>query len=311
MSTTESAWTPEAELALFKSMVGLRPVGIHRHFRLVNIYTRLLSQLGGTDISISDVKSRLDSLFNMELLEEIEEEDESEDEDEGDNVGDKDEAGSDGVGAAGDFKRAPSLGTASSSRKGLKSGRHPGAKQTHASDDDGDDNGSGGGSGGEGSNGSADEHGNPDASKASGGSAPVAGIVAEIDMSDPQFWRKSDAEFALPWSDFGSLMIERAGVGVSEDHDDIDRAAESVASAVSTPKTATSAPESEPRSDAEADEEQDAEHEAEMEPEHSDGRVSPVQRRRKTRPSTPVSRGRAKASTRSATASARKRQKTR
>ncbi|KAJ2787193.1 hypothetical protein GGI15_000913 [Coemansia interrupta] len=303
MSTAESAWTPEAELALFKSMVGLRPVGIHRHFRLVNIYTRLLSQLGGTDISISHVKDRLDSLFNMELLEEIEEEDEDEDEEDDD----RDEIGRDGASTVGGSKRGQSLGTTGSSKRGLKSGRHSGAKQTHASDDDDDDDGSDG----EGSNDSSNEDGSPNASKSPGGSVPVAGIVAEIDMSDPQFWRKSDAEFALPWSDFGSLMIERAGVGVSEDHEDIDRTAESVASAVSTPKTATSAPESEPRSDAEVDDEQDAEHEAEMEPEHSDGRVSPVQRRRKTQPSTPVTRGRAKASTRSATASARKRQKTR
>ncbi|KAJ1860939.1 hypothetical protein LPJ73_001179 [Coemansia sp. RSA 2703] len=305
MSTTESAWTPEAELALFKSMVGLRPVGIHKHFRLVNIYTRFLNQIGGTDISINDVKGRLNSLFNMELLEEIEEEDEDEDEDEDNHAGEKDGISSDGTSAVGESKRASSLGTANSSKNVLKSGRKSSGKHTHPSENDGS------GSDGEGSNTGTDEQANSNVSKASGSSVPVAGIVSEIDMSDPQFWRKTDSEFALPWSDFGSLMIERAGVGVSEDHEDIDRTAESVASTASTPKTTTSAPESEPRSDAEADEEQDADHEVEMEPEHSDGRVSPVQRKRKTRPSTPVSRGRAKTSTRSSTASARKRQKTR
>ncbi|KAJ2691626.1 hypothetical protein GGH99_002277, partial [Coemansia sp. RSA 1285] len=88
-STTKAdhqLWTPEAELALYMSMIGLRPVGIHRNFRLINIYLRLQSRLGSnSSITYADMKAHLESLFDMQLLDEIEdenEEDEDEDNDE-------------------------------------------------------------------------------------------------------------------------------------------------------------------------------------------------------------------------------------
>lgn len=86
----DHTWTPDAELALFMSMIGLRPIGIHRHFRIINIYTRLMKRIGDVDISLDDVRKRLDTLFNMELLEEIERED---DEDDGDNTEKKNHQG--------------------------------------------------------------------------------------------------------------------------------------------------------------------------------------------------------------------------
>ncbi|KAJ2537693.1 hypothetical protein IWW35_006461, partial [Coemansia sp. RSA 1878] len=102
-------------------------------------------------------------------------------------------------------------------------------------------------------------------------------------------------EFSLPWAEFGTLMIEKAGVGVTEDRDDLESVAEDASDALSL-KVESPEPEAKP--------------ETETGQESSDGRVSPVARKRRGRSSTPVQRSRPKA-TRSTAASARKRQKTR
>ncbi|KAJ2890928.1 hypothetical protein IWW38_003867 [Coemansia aciculifera] len=239
-----SVWTPEVELALFLAMVGLRPVGIHRHFRLVNIYTRLLGRVEGTSLSMDDLKHRLDQLYNINMLDEIEEE---EDDD--------------------------------------KTSQESDSKSNHADSASGEDQ-----------------------SILPGHTAPglaLHGIPTTssgsvIDVSDPQFWKKSGAEFALPWAEFGTLMVERAG---ADEREDIEASAS--LSAASTPKEVT----------------REATPEPTPEPASSDGRVSPVQKKRRGRSSTPVPRSRTKvlattptsaappAVTRSAAPSTRKRPK--
>ncbi|KAJ1942559.1 hypothetical protein GGF37_003064 [Kickxella alabastrina] len=316
MSTSNELWTPEAELALYMSMVGLRPVGIHKNFRIVNIYTRLLGRLGSAEISISEIKSRLETLFNMSLLDEI---DDEEDDDSDDEESDVEHA---------DAGAKPALATSAANR--IKSGKGDKMPVVSAGDGSEDEEAN---SGSESENNGSDI--NEPSSARSGHRAgterkqnivssaiPATSIGAEIDTSDPHFWRKADSEFTLPWAEFGNLMVERANVDDPDDHDDLERGTTSGASAISTPKTATPAPDSEPKSEAEAEAEVeneidgDGEGEVEVEAkdegegESSDGRVSPVQRKRKGRPSTPVSRSRTK-STRSSTASARKRQKMR
>ncbi|KAJ1841358.1 hypothetical protein H4R99_008239 [Coemansia sp. RSA 1722] len=347
MSAVNAAWTPETELALFNSMVGLRPVGIHRHFRMVNIYMRFLSLLGGTvEISIDDIKARLDKLFDIQLLEKIEEEDDADDAENGSQHNDKDDGNisSDSQKESVDGESLKLAGPKSKKEQSMARRRLAPRKsrrtrvgyrgQGNSSSEDGDE---------------SNEDGNSDSDEESADAAKedrkvsaanhqlsrsdrstASGLVAEIDASDPQFWQKPESEFALPWSDFGILMIERAGVGVADEHDELERATASGASAMSTPKTTTPAPETEPQSEAEAEDEvedkQDATHddrseagsseraeaqseaEPEPEPKLSDEPVTPVQRKRRGRSSTPVPRGRAKA-TRSTTASARKRQK--
>ncbi|KAJ1892175.1 hypothetical protein LPJ66_006500 [Kickxella alabastrina] len=318
MSVSNGLWTPEAELALYMAMVGLRPVGIHKNFRIVNIYTRLLSRLGSAEISISEIKSRLETLFNMSLLDEI---DDEEDDDSDDEESDVEHA---------DAGAKPTSATSAANRiKPDKGDKVPVVSADDGSEDE------------EANSGSESEDSGSDINEPSsarsghrvgterkqnivGSAIPATSIGAEIDTSDPQFWRKADSEFTLPWAEFGNLMVERANVDDPDDHDDLERGTTSGASAISTPKTATPAPDSEPKSEAEAEAEVeneidgDGEGEVEVEVEakdegegeSSDGRVSPVQRKRKGRPSTPVSRSRTK-STRSSTASARKRQKTR
>ncbi|KAJ2782368.1 hypothetical protein H4R18_002301 [Coemansia javaensis] len=230
MAAPAAEWTAEAELALFLSMVGLRPVGIHRNFRMVNIYTRLQQRLGKAGVSLGDVKSHVDALFDTRLLGEIDDE---------------------------------------------------------YSDDDGDNNNDGSSTTSSNSpgGGRAGAAGGPEDERSGSGAAPTSGIGATFDVSDPQFWRRGGAEFALPWADYGALMVERAGAGVAGGRDGADSA-----SGASSPGSASPAP--------------DPDHEAES----SDGRVSPVPRKRRGRSSTPVRRSRAKPP-RAPASSGRKRQR--
>ncbi|KAJ2323074.1 hypothetical protein GGI00_005730 [Coemansia sp. RSA 2681] len=233
-NSSSGAWTPEAELALFMAMVGLRPVGIHRHFRLVNIYMRVLGRIGGAGLSMSDLKHRLDQLYDIKLLDEIE----AEDDDEGDSQ-----------------RTDPEQPVA---RSNIRTG-------SHAVDDSGGD-----------SNGPS----LPGASLLgmAAHSAPATSNGGAIDVSDPEFWRKGSAEFSLPWAEFGTLMVERAGANVADEREDIEASVAS-ASIASTPKEAT----------------REATPEPTPEPASSDGRASPVPKRRRGRSSTPVPRSRAKA----------------
>ncbi|KAJ2112067.1 hypothetical protein GGI03_003658 [Coemansia sp. RSA 2337] len=257
MATTASskAWTPEVELALFMAMVGLRPVGIHRHFRLINIYTRMVNRIGSTDLSLSDLKHHLDRLYNIKLLDEIEAEDDD----------------------ANSQETDPDKPAAKSS-----------AKVNSHTNDDAD------GGGIDGSNRPGEDLSDPAAHDTQ---APSIGA---IDVSDPQFWKNSDAEFALPWAEFGALMVERAGVNDADE--DVEASSVSLSSG-STPKEAT----------------REATPEPTPEPGSSDGRASPVNKRRRGRSATPVPRSRTKApaatptpvaaTTRSAAPSTRKRPK--
>ncbi|KAJ2303116.1 hypothetical protein IWW54_005827 [Coemansia sp. RSA 2705] len=236
-------------------MVGLRPVGIHRHFRVLNIYTRLQHRLGKSpEISLGEMKRHIDTLYNMPLLDEIE--DDYEDDEDADENTDE------------------GLSAKAESRTTFQD-KHDESENTS-------------GDGGEGGEGKESHLAQDERSTSLSGIIPPSSIGATLDATDPQFWRKKNVEFSLPWADFGALMIEKAGVGV-EDRDDAE-------SDVFTPKVES--PDAEPEPEA-------------AERESSDGRVSPVPRRRRGRSSTPVQRNRTKATRSTVTASNRKRQKTR
>ncbi|KAJ2615064.1 hypothetical protein H4S08_001421 [Coemansia sp. RSA 1365] len=293
MVTAASVWTPESELALYLSMVGLRPIGIHKHFRLFNIYTRLQYRLGNTDISLSDVKSRIGTLFNIPLLDEIEDDYEDDEESE----------------------KSLDDNTASKPRN------HPVARMQSGHSDNSNIE-----SGDESSDDDSDEGGRKPESARTGNTEikgdtkdgdtaytgekiglrsliPSTSIGITLDTSDPDFWRKANAEFSLPWSDFGALMVEKARLGVTEDKDDMyieaeADAADNVSDTTSVQKVES--PESEGQ-DAGAD----------MDHESNEEQTSPIgSRRRRGRSSTPVQRSRTKA-TRSSASSTRKRQRTR
>ncbi|KAI8325552.1 hypothetical protein GQ54DRAFT_203076 [Martensiomyces pterosporus] len=269
------AWTPQAELALYVSMVGLRPVGIHKHFRMVNIYTRLLSRLGDMDISPSDIWKRLEALFNMELLNELEDEYEEDEEDEEEEA--EEQAEEEGEQAS---EAEPNGGNERDEEEEEEEDEEEEEEEEEQNTEEDSE------AAAEGDSGKEDAEAARRGAQEVGRDVPATSIGTVLDTSDPQFWRKSNVEFSLPWSEFGALMVERAGAGVSEDVDDMGSVLDA-ASVASTSKAPS------------------------PDPELSDGRASsPVQKRRKGRSATPVPRSRTKP-TRSTASSARKKPRAR
>lgn len=72
----EPPWTYELEIALFKAILSYRPIGLHKSLRLVSILNAVNSTLSATDtpLTLQDVKSKLESLYNIQGLEEQESE---------------------------------------------------------------------------------------------------------------------------------------------------------------------------------------------------------------------------------------------
>ncbi|KAI9503386.1 hypothetical protein BX070DRAFT_252760 [Coemansia spiralis] len=319
--TRENIWTPEAELALYMSMVGLRPVGIHKSFRLINIYTRLQTRLGSNiDITIGDVRERLNSLFNVQLLDEIEDDYEEDEENEEEEDGDEEASTGKGKEASThsiNKSKVKSSVADNKSEKRIESDEELKDAENSKVDEEDDDNSnkeaededSEAGSGAEGDEG-ADDDGNSTTSKkktqSDGGFniasfIPATSIGATLDTSDPLFWRKKSVDFTLPWAEFGTLMVEKAGVGVSEDHDDAEMAERSASvtpapTMTSTPTSALTPKMMTPELEDDGDAEAKANDEQAQDIESDGERASPVLRRRKGRSLTPVPRSRPKSS---------------
>ncbi|KAJ1663819.1 hypothetical protein EV178_004628 [Coemansia sp. RSA 1646] len=307
-------WTPEAELALYMSMIGLRPVGIHRNFRLINIYTRLQNRLGANaNITYTDMKTHLESLFDMQLLDDIEDENEEEEaeeeEEEEEEEGEKEEE---------EREKKTKSGAHSATKFNPKANvKNEEEDDEDAGQDDGDDDErvSDEGESESSDDASEDNSEEKDGQKRSledglniASFIPLTSIGTTLDTADPLFWRKKNAEFVLPWLDFGTMMVERAGIGVSEDHDDAETAEQS-ASAISTPAMA-STPASTATPKVMSPEPELAEGEQNRGADTDSGRNSPVLRRRKGRSLTPVPRSRSKSARATAAASgSRKRAK--
>ncbi|KAJ3321323.1 hypothetical protein HDV06_004427 [Boothiomyces sp. JEL0866] len=66
-------WTPQIETALYQAIILYRPIGIHSNFRLVNIHRYLVANMG-TNISISEIKEYLDTLYDLKSLSEKQDE---------------------------------------------------------------------------------------------------------------------------------------------------------------------------------------------------------------------------------------------
>lgn len=63
-------WTPQIETALYQAIILYRPIGIHSNFRLVNIHRYLVANMG-TNITISEIKDYLDTLYDLKGLSEV------------------------------------------------------------------------------------------------------------------------------------------------------------------------------------------------------------------------------------------------
>ncbi len=67
-------WTYDSEIALFKAIVSYRPVGLHKSFHLISILNSINSQLPSTSppITLQDIKSRLNELYDIKGIEDQE-----------------------------------------------------------------------------------------------------------------------------------------------------------------------------------------------------------------------------------------------
>jgi hypothetical protein len=74
LDVPQPPWTYDLEIALFGAIVSFRPIGIHKAFRLISILNAINATLSPTDtpLTLADLKSKLDELFNMEALEDQE-----------------------------------------------------------------------------------------------------------------------------------------------------------------------------------------------------------------------------------------------
>jgi Chromatin modification-related protein EAF7 len=71
-------WTYESEIALFTAIVSYRPVGLHKSLHLISILNSINSQLPSTSrpITLQDIKSKLNELYDIKGIEEQEDESE-------------------------------------------------------------------------------------------------------------------------------------------------------------------------------------------------------------------------------------------
>ena len=71
-------WTYESEIALFTAIVSHRPVGLHKSLQLISILNAINSRLPSTSppITLQDIKSKLDEIYDIKGIEEQEDESE-------------------------------------------------------------------------------------------------------------------------------------------------------------------------------------------------------------------------------------------
>ena len=72
-------WTYDLEIALFRAIISYRPIGLHKSLRLISILNAVNSQVPSPDspLTLPDIKAKLDSLYDIEGIEEAEESEES------------------------------------------------------------------------------------------------------------------------------------------------------------------------------------------------------------------------------------------
>ncbi|KAI9025098.1 chromatin modification-related protein EAF7-domain-containing protein [Phycomyces nitens] len=73
-------WDATMELALLNAIARCKPVGMHKHFRIMSV-RRLFNQQSQVPCTIKQIWDRLGDYYGMEALDELEEEDEEEEDD--------------------------------------------------------------------------------------------------------------------------------------------------------------------------------------------------------------------------------------
>jgi hypothetical protein len=64
---SEEDWTPELEEALFSAACYYRPIGVHRHFRILNVQKYLMHHQG-KQVSIPTLWARLSLYYDLPSL---------------------------------------------------------------------------------------------------------------------------------------------------------------------------------------------------------------------------------------------------
>ncbi|KAI9320849.1 chromatin modification-related protein EAF7-domain-containing protein [Dichotomocladium elegans] len=74
-------WNVNLELDFLTAVARCKPVGIHKHFRIISIQ-RQFNRASQTHYSLQDIRERLSAYYDMNALEELDKEDEEEAEEE-------------------------------------------------------------------------------------------------------------------------------------------------------------------------------------------------------------------------------------
>ncbi|KAG4305371.1 hypothetical protein PORY_000927 [Pneumocystis oryctolagi] len=68
-NSKEREWTVDEEIALLRAICKYRPIGIHKHFRIISI----MQEIGSPTVRSCDIWKKLKTMYNLELLDEISE----------------------------------------------------------------------------------------------------------------------------------------------------------------------------------------------------------------------------------------------
>lgn len=78
LEVPQSPWTYDLEIAFFRAIISYRPIGLHKHLRLVSILNLVNKQIPAseTPLTLNDITTKLDKLYNIKGIEEQEESEE-------------------------------------------------------------------------------------------------------------------------------------------------------------------------------------------------------------------------------------------
>ncbi|KAJ3179049.1 hypothetical protein HDU85_005004 [Gaertneriomyces sp. JEL0708] len=60
-------WTPELDIILFQALVKFRPVGVHKHFRMLSV-RRYFNKETALDLGVKQLRERLEYYYDMDTL---------------------------------------------------------------------------------------------------------------------------------------------------------------------------------------------------------------------------------------------------
>jgi MRG-binding protein len=63
-------WSPQLETALFQAVILHKPIGIHKHFKYL-LMKRFLMNTMGVEVSMDDLKAKLNSLYQIDYTDDI------------------------------------------------------------------------------------------------------------------------------------------------------------------------------------------------------------------------------------------------